>query len=41
MEHEKIYVIEGIPVEDFYRQNTDPITLLQNEDYELLNEKYF
>jgi len=41
MKHEKIYVIEGVPIDEFYRQNADPITLLQNGDYELLNEQDF
>lgn len=41
MKHEKIYVIDGIPVDEFYRQNTDPITLLQNGDYDILNERGF
>ena len=35
----KIYVIEGIPAQEFYEQNADPITLLQNGDYELLHEQ--
>jgi len=36
MKKQKVYVVDGIPVEEFYRQNADHITLLQNEDYELL-----
>jgi hypothetical protein len=31
--------IDGIPVDEFIRQNADPIWLLQNEMYELLEEK--
>ena len=38
MKRQKIYVVDGIPAEEFYRQNADPITLLQNRDYELLHE---
>ena len=38
MKRQKIYVVDGIPAEEFYRQNADPITLLQNGDYELLHE---
>ena len=41
MKKEKIYVIDGIPVEEFYLKNADPITLLQNGDYEMLNEKEY
>lgn len=37
--HMKIYVIDGIPADEFYEQNADPITLLQNGDYELLHEQ--
>ena len=35
----KIYVIDGIPADEFYEKNADPITLLQNGDYELLHER--
>ena len=38
MKRQKIYVVDGMPAEEFYRQNADPITLLQNGDYELLYE---
>lgn len=38
MKRRKIYVVDNIPAEEFYRQNADPITLLQNGDYELLHE---
>jgi hypothetical protein len=31
--------IEGISVDEFIRQNADPIWLLQNEMYELLEEE--
>ena len=41
MKHEKIYVIDGIPIDEFYMQNADLITLLQNGDYELLHERGF
>lgn len=37
----KIYVIDGIPADEFYEQNADPITLLQNGDYELLHQRGF
>lgn len=37
----KIYMIDGIPAEEFYEQNADPITLLQNGDYEILHERGF
>ncbi len=37
----KIYVIDGIPAEEFYDQNADPITLLKNGDYDLLHQKGF
>ena len=30
MRKQKIYVIDGVPADEFYRQNADPITLLQN-----------
>lgn len=30
--------IDGIPVDEFIRQNADPIWLLQNEEWELLEE---
>ena len=35
----KVYVIDGIPADEFYEQNADPITLLQDEQYELLHEQ--
>lgn len=38
MKLEKIYVVDGIPAQEFYEQNADPITLLQNGDYELLHK---
>ncbi len=34
----KINVIDGIPVYECYEQNADPITLLENGNYELLHE---
>ena len=39
MKRQKIYVVDSIPAEEFYRQNADLITLLQNGDYELLHER--
>jgi hypothetical protein len=33
----KIYVIDGIPADEFYEKNADPITLLQDGYYELLH----
>jgi len=39
MKLQKIYVIDGIPADEFYEQNADPITLFQNGDYELLHKK--
>lgn len=39
MKKQKIYVIDGIPVDEFYRNNADPITLFQNGDYEILSEQ--
>ena len=38
MKKQKIYMVNGIPADEFYRQNADPITLLQNGDCELLYE---
>ncbi|MFH1847009.1 MAG: hypothetical protein ABH869_05580 [Candidatus Omnitrophota bacterium] len=38
MKKQKIYVVEGIPAEEFYRKNADTITLIQNGDYDLLHE---
>jgi hypothetical protein len=38
MKLEKIYVIDGIPVQEFYEQNADPITLLQDGEHELLQK---
>ncbi len=35
----KIYVVDGIPAEEFYEQNADPITLLKNGDHELLHQQ--
>ena len=35
----KIYVVDGIPADEFYEQNADPITLLKNGDYELLHKQ--
>ena len=34
----KIDLIDGVPAEEFYEQNADPIALFQNGDYELLDE---
>ena len=39
MKKEKIYLIDGIPAEEFYLQNADPITLLQDGYYEILYEQ--
>ncbi|MFH1258368.1 MAG: hypothetical protein ABII74_00895 [Elusimicrobiota bacterium] len=39
MKKKKIYVVDGTPAEEFYEQNADPNTLLQNGDYELLYEQ--
>jgi hypothetical protein len=39
MKLQKIYVIDGIPAGEFYEQNADPITLFQDGEYELLQEK--
>ena len=39
MKKEKIYVIDGIPAEEFYLQNADPITLLQERNYDILHER--
>ena len=39
IKRQKIYVVDGMPAEEFYRQNADPITLFQNGDYELLHER--
>lgn len=39
MKRQKIYVVDGMPAEEFYRLNADPVTLFQNEDYELLYER--
>jgi hypothetical protein len=33
----RIYVIDEIPAGDFYERNADPITLLQDGHYELLD----
>jgi hypothetical protein len=41
MKLRKIYVIDGIPVDEFYRKNAAPITLMQDGEYELLNEIVF
>ena len=41
MKLEKIYIIDGIPADEYYQINADPITLLQNGDYEMLNEKEY
>ncbi len=30
--------VDGVPVDEFIRQNADPIWLLQNEEWELLEE---
>lgn len=37
----KIYVVDGLPVDEFYEKNADPITLLQDEFYELLDQHEF
>jgi len=37
----KIYIIDGIPADEFYLQNADPITLLQDGHYELLDQINF
>jgi hypothetical protein len=37
----KIYVIDGIPADEFYEQNADPIILLQDGQYELLHERRY
>ena len=34
----KIYVIDGIPADEFYERTADPITLLQEGYYELLDQ---
>lgn len=41
MKHERIYVIDSIPVDVYYNQNADSIVLLQNGDYEVLHEDGF
>lgn len=41
MKHEKVYLIEGLSAEEFYRKNADPVTLMQNGDYDLLDEYLF
>ncbi|HBM14953.1 MAG TPA: hypothetical protein DD381_01165 [Lentisphaeria bacterium] len=35
----RIYVVDGIPADEFYLNNADPITLLQDGEYELLFEQ--
>lgn len=30
--------VEGLPVDEFIRRNADPIWLLQNEEWQLLEE---
>jgi len=37
----KIYIIDGIPADEFYFRNADPITLLQDGYYEILNQIEF
>ena len=37
MKKRKLYVIDGIPADEFYERNADPITLLQDGNYEMLN----
>jgi hypothetical protein len=37
----KIYMVDGIPADEFYEQNADPITLLQDGHYELLDQIEF
>ena len=39
MKLQKIYVVDSIFVDEFYEKNADPITLLQNGDYEFLHER--
>ncbi len=39
IKRQKIYVVDGVSTEEFYRQNADPVTLFQNGDYELLYER--
>jgi hypothetical protein len=34
----KVYIIDGITADEFYEKNADPVTLVQNSDYELLDE---
>jgi hypothetical protein len=36
MKLENIYIVDGIPAQEFYEQNADPITLVQNGDYDIL-----
>jgi hypothetical protein len=35
----KMYVVDEIPADEYYEKNADPITLLQNGDYELLQQE--
>lgn len=37
----KIYMVDGIPADEFYEQNADPITLFQDGHYELLDQIEF
>jgi hypothetical protein len=40
MKFRKIYVIDGIPADEFYEKNATDLDLYLNEDYELMsNEK--
>ena len=37
----KVYLIDGIPADEFYNHNADPVTLTQDGDYEMLDEIKF
>jgi hypothetical protein len=37
----KVYVIDGIPADEWYEKNADPMTLLQNGDFDLLHARGF
>jgi hypothetical protein len=39
MKKQKIFVIDGLPVDEFYRYNAAPISLFKNENYEILLEQ--
>lgn len=38
MKHYKIYVIDGIPVDDFYGKNATDLDFYLNGDYELMGK---